>query len=425
MMRSLLGSSFIWGMLLLLTFNIWLWKEKPLTQVDPESLPAAHTWVWWAAQEFLEQKEPSDVVLLGSSLVMHPVSRLDADYLNKDLDYVHHHSSKYLADGLATTLKRNCVGAGLPRPNRGHVCDEGGVTPPLQCFNFALPGGMVSDDYIVYRSLFTNERKPKVIVLGLSLRDFIDNGVHCAAATPAFRYLNRFCNVDDIVDISMPQIFQRFDYWQGKAIYLWGKKLDLQVLLAESTKRLCGPFATQIFYPSALNSLDLTRNLPSNARAEVEEGMFIVKSHQPYSFEDNSSEYRKRYRQGNESLFANQTKFLERLLDLAKKDNVKVILVNMPLTKANLALMPPNYYQRYVQLLQNCSQKWQTGFVDLNAQDKFQVTDFYDTSHMNGDGGKKLVDSLIEAISNNQEIAFALQRKDPQGAQLAGHGHSL
>lgn len=389
--------------MLLLAGNIWLWQEKPLAKVDPESLPAAHTWVWWAAQEFLDQKKPQDVVLLGSSLVMHPVSRLDADYLNKDLDYVHHHTSQYLADGLSQNLKNE----------------------PLACFNFALPGGMVSDDYIVYRSLFTGERKPKVIVLGLSLRDFIDNGVHCAAATPAFRYLNRFCNVDDIVDISMPQLFQRFDYWQGKTIYLWGKKLDLQVLLAENTKRTLGPTAAKVFYPSALNSLDLTRNLPSNARAEVEEGMFIVKSHQPYSFEDNSDEYRKRYRQGNESLFAIQTKFLEKLLDLAKKDEVKVILVNMPLTKANRALMPANYYERYVQLLQNCSQKWHIGFVDLNAQNKFNVKDFYDTSHMNGDGGKKLVDALIESITSDPQIASTLQRHDPNSAQLAAQGHSL
>src|SRR5262249_36315394 len=84
-----------------LVINQCLLCWQPLVAVDPESLPAAHTWVWWATREFMDKKQSPDVVLLGSSLLMHPVSRLDADYLNRDLDYVHHHRSVYIEAAMA------------------------------------------------------------------------------------------------------------------------------------------------------------------------------------------------------------------------------------------------------------------------------------------------------------------------------------
>ena len=172
-----------------------------------------------------------------------------------------------------------------------------------------------------------------------------------------------------------------------------------------------------------INALDPERNLPSNLRAEVEEGMFIVKSHQAASFEDNSSEYIKRYRNGNSSLFAIQTKFLDKLLTLAQSRNIKVVIVNMPLTPRNMSLMPPGYYQKYVATLSNETSKFGCLMVNLNDPSKFTKFDFYDTSHMNGQGGKKLADAIIGELSSNQALATALLDGHNQ-SQLASHGHT-
>jgi hypothetical protein len=364
-------SPLILAIALLIALNACLAYAQPLAKIDPESLPAARTWVWWATKEYLSAQPPPSIVLLGSSLVMHSISRLDADYLNHDLDYVHHHSSQYLEDKLGT-----------------------------KCFNFSLPGGMMSDDYIVARALFKGKRKPKEVVLGLSLRDFIDNGVHCAGTTPAFRYLQRYTDIDDLIGISMPQIWQRLDYYLGKYIYLWGKKLELQVWLSQITNQLLHPLAAKISVPSKLGDLDLERNLPVNLRSEVEEGMFIVKSHQPYSFDDNTGEYKKRYRSANPSLFKIQTKFLEMLLQYCNSNGIKVVVVNMPVTQQNLTLMPAGSYDLYLNALQNASQQAHCKFADLNATGKFTSTDFYDTSHMNGTGGKKFADALMRELSS-------------------------
>ncbi|MBI4534389.1 MAG: DUF1574 family protein [Candidatus Melainabacteria bacterium] len=400
---SVITSHISLAVVFLLLLNGLLLATRPLATVDPESLPAAHTWVWWAMHEYREQKSPPKIVVLGSSLVMHPVSRLDADVLNKDLDYVHHHRSVYMEQVLSQRL-------GL------------GGAP---CFNFSLPGAMVSDDYIVARALVSLKRQPQVIILALSLRDFIDNGVRCAGGTPAFRYLKRFTSIDDIVALAMPQIWQRFDYFFGKTVYLWGKKLDIQVVLAQALKERLGPVAQHVCSESLLNTLDLSKNMPSNLRSEVEEGMFIVKTHQPYSYEDNSKEYRKRYRTANEQLFAVQSMFLDKLLLLCKNCGIEVVIVNMPLTAANMTLMPKGSYDKYIAYLEQAAARWQCPLVDLNHGAQFVTEDFYDTSHMNARGGKKFVDALVRKILSVRTLVVTLQRPSSSSRQLARDGQSL
>lgn len=385
------------GAVLLTLVNSLLLFMSPLSKVDPDSLPAAHTWVWWATEEFLSQTRAPDVVLLGSSLLMHPVSREDANFLGHDIDYVKHHRSNYLE----------------------HLLQQRGA-PEVTCYNFALPGGMVSDDYMLTRALLV-KRKPAVIVLGLSLRDFIDNGVHCAGATPAFKYLRRYTSIDDIADISMPQIWQKFDYVFGKAVYLWGKKLDLQVVLAEQTKQKLGPLYSKWFAPSALAAADPARNQPSNLRAEVEEGMMIVKHDQPYSYEDNSNEYKKRYRSPNERGCAVQSFFFDKLLQLANQTGIKVLIVNMPLTDVNHKLMPPGSYEHYLALLKDESARYNCTFVNLDDGHSFQRKDYYDTAHMNADGGKVLLHMLADDLTNTKPLFAALQQSSRSAVASQGH----
>ena len=104
---------------LLVLINSWLCLTQPFANVDPAMLPATHTWTWWATQEYLHNQPAPPVVLVGSSLFMHSVSRQDADFLNQDFDYVHHHYSAYLSQQLQSRFQLEKA--------------------PL-CFNFSLPG---------------------------------------------------------------------------------------------------------------------------------------------------------------------------------------------------------------------------------------------------------------------------------------------
>jgi hypothetical protein len=363
------------GILFLLLINVACLIAQPFAKVDPNLLPATHTWTWWATQEYLAQRPAPPVAILGSSLLMHSISRQDADYLNQDLDYVHHHRSIYFEDRLKERF---------------------GIGKDLACFNFALPGDLVSDDYMIARALFRGEHKPRYVILGLSLRDFIDNAVNTPGTTPPFRYLKRFTDIDDIADLALPKFWQRIDYRFGKLFYPWDRKLDLQVILDQTTKKWFTPVMAALSTPSLLNSLDYRKHVPSDLHSEVEEGMAIVKAHQPYSFDANYADYRRRCGSPNPEMFKIQTIFLEKLVDLCKREKMQLIIVNMPLTKENVDMMPTGSYSHYLAVLKETAQKGALPFVDLNQREIFAHSDFYDTAHMNSSGGKKLLNQLAQ-----------------------------
>ncbi len=379
--KPLASSCALLAIIVAVMINQMLVIWHPLSDVDPESLPAAHTWVWWATREFMDKKETPDLVLLGSSLLMHPVSRLDADFLNRDLDYVRHHRSVYMEVALARRF-------GLRSP---------------YCFNFALPGGMVSDDYMVTRALLRGQRKPRLIVLALCPRDFMDNGIRWCGGTPAFRYLRRFVDIDDLVELAMPQIWQRFEYLLAKGFYLFDKRLDLQVICAETAKRESGEMLGNVLGADA--SADVcSLPTPPDTRSEVEAGMFIVKAHQERSFADNSAEYKKRYRAANEKIFSIQATFLKKLLTLSKQNGIGVVIVNMPVTAANMQLLPKGTYEAYISVVRDESGRHGSTFIDLNQDHRFEPDDFYDTIHMNAAGGKKFADAILSGIADDRSL---------------------
>jgi hypothetical protein len=387
--QTIWSSTVLLGFILFITFNVFLIRLNPLASIDPESLPSVHSWVWWATQEYLREKKAPDIVLLGTSLLMHPISRVDADYLNKDLDYVLNHHARYLESVIS---KR--------------ISPDG--SDPISCYNYALPGGFVSDYYLITRTMLQPPRKPNVVVVDLCLRDFIDNLVVCPGASPAYQYLSRFDPFDDIVDLTLPKLWERWDYLLGKYVYLWKKKPDLQMLLAHESSTIFNPINDLYCAQSPLDKLEFTRRLPGQ-KSEVAVGDWITHPHPPEVFLDNSDEYRKRYAQPNLEFFNSQKIFLDKLLELCNKNQIKVILVNMPVTPMNIALMPPGSYDHYTQMIRAEKNKWQCAYLDLNASGKFGYTNFIDTVHLDGTGGKKFVEMLVDKMFSDPQLSQALK----------------
>ena len=346
---------------------------NPLGTCAPEQLPSAHSWIWWTTKDFLAQSPPPSVVLLGSSLLLNPIQEEEADYLNKDVDTVTTHYSLYLKSRLSNYNLNN-----------------------WRCFNFAVPGSLVSDNYMVLRSLI-NRRKPKLIVLALALRDFIDNEVPCAAATPTYKYLSRFTDTSDLTELTMPNIWQRFEYLLNNHIYLLGKKLDLQSSASQAASSAYELDWNKQCSNCLLNAFDMSCYIPG-FRSEVERGVWIARPHQNQAFQDNSSEYKRRYRSSNKNLFQCQKLFLLKFCQLARASKIPVVIVNMPVTAQHLKLMPNNAYANYIETLRLVSAQYSTPLLDLNSLHEFKDEDFADSCHMRASGGKKLLNLLGAAI---------------------------
>jgi hypothetical protein len=397
-LSSFAGTKFGCALALVLILNSILSFAFPSLRVSASDLPSAHTWEWWRTRSFLKHEKSPDVVLLGSSLMMIPVSVLDADYLNKDLDAVYHDHSVYLENALSSS------------------------SSAPSCFNFAIPGGMISDDYMIFRALLHDKHRPKLIVLGLTLRDFIESHVTCAAVTPSFKYFKHFFNIDDIAELSMPEFWQRLDYWQSKLVFMVGERLDLQVTFAQELQSICNAWlgAGALAKSPVMESTQLTANIAHNLKTEAERGDFMLRANQVYPYEDNSIEYKKRFNNPNQKLFNAEASFLHRFLAEAREQGVKVLLVNMPLTQTNMTLMPQGFYGKYFSIAQREAVQANADFLDLNTGTKFGVSDFRDTAHMNSSGGRKLLDAVAASIEHSPDLAAALSNCGGSASARAG-----
>lgn len=400
--QSVWRSRFLWATIFLLVVDVALLVANPFGKVDPGKLPSPHSWEWWRTQSYLSAPKAPDVVLLGSSLVMIPTPMLDADYLNKSFDCVHHDHSIYMQDRLADLLG--------PKD--------------LSCINFGLPGGMISDDYMVARYLLNNERKPKVVVLGITLRDFIEHHVQYPATSHPYRYFSQFMDVADIVDIAMPQVWQRADYLWGTNFVLWGKRLQMQAIADEASKNAIAPLQSKQVAVNPVTDAERNKTLAAKLKAIAEEGEFMMEPHKLTLFEDNTNEYRSRFRGDKSELFNAESQFLARLLKLLRDRNIEVLVANMPLMPANMSVMPPGMYDKYMAITKKLVTENNCKFLDLNDPTKFVLSDFRDTAHMNGNGGKKFIDSVDMAILQDPALRKALTNGEQQ-TSLAGRDSAI
>lgn len=397
LLNVLFRSTTFYALLILVAANAIISVVRPFDKVDPEALPAAKSWVYWATQEFLQNKEHPQVVLTGSSLMMNPTWLQEAAHLNKDVDIVANHRTTYLE----SVIKKSLPGFSA------------------QCYNFGLPGSMMSDDYMVVRALLKGDRKPGIVVIGLGPRDLMDCRFNCAASSKHFQYLERYSDTHDIIDLTMPQFWQRINFVVKEFDYFVGKKWNMQVAAGETARQFFQPLISAI---TKEGPLELSNE--ANYRLEIAKGVWIAKpSAASYFFLDNTSEWKRRHRKTNDFLFNNQKQFLELALQTCRKEGIEPLLVNMPMLEVSKNTMHPDIYPRHMQLLKEMSQKYHCVMVDTNTLATFVTEDFTDTCHMDASGGKKLLDIIGNAIASNSQLASRLAA--PSATKVAGRNGAM
>jgi hypothetical protein len=365
------------GVVLLINFVFAYFN--PFGKTTLSDLPKDHSWISWTTTDFVNQPVTPDIVYLGSSLLLHPLTMLDAHHLNKTVDYVDYHRSVYTEDRLGERM---------------------GVRKPV-AFNFAMPGGMISDDWIITEAMVNSGKKPKVIVLGTCARDFMDCKVRCPGVMPTFKYLSKAIDMQPVLDLALPNLTDRTDFVIGKIAYLWDVKPAVQELLRSKTRDVlssCGiTNGAPRFTPAQLDEL-----LTADMSAELERGMMVEEPDKERPFADNTAEYLQRYKHRHEKLFAAERQFFERLLATARANDIKVIVVNMPLTSLNVKLMPPGTYDEYLETVQTLAHKYGAVFENFNDDTRFPSSLFYDTVHMNSVGGRRFVDALVDVMLSDK-----------------------
>lgn len=386
-----------------LMLNLLFFSLNPFGNVDPDALPVARNWVWWATHEFVESKKTPDLVVLGSSVVMHPLWHHEADFRQQTVDLVADHESKFLEN----------------------VIEKNTGIKGLYCYNFGLPGSMASDDYMVVKALFKPEKKPKMVIIGICPRDMVDNRFNCAGSSKHFQYLSRFTQTKHLLDLSMPQWWQRVGYLAGESIYFSSKAQASQVVASETIRNIFQPL-TKFLPPSPLDRKSEEDKRFAMYQNLVEKGFWIAKPNAPFMFMEDTADLKKRFKTPNDPLFANQRSWLDLCLADCSKQGIKVALVNMPNTDIAKSVMPEGVYQRHVNCLKELAARWDCLYVDADLPDYYGKKDFTDWCHLSADGGKKAFELIGKEISRDQKLVACLSEQgQKQIAQKSAAGKEL
>ena len=354
--------------------------------------PMYGTWTWWMARGFVAD-EPAPIAVLGSSQMNAPAWAADATLLQRGVDCLLHRQILTLGQEI-----ERCLGA----------------ERRLAVANCAVQGGMASDYYMIERCLLRDERCPRLVVIGVSPRDFIDNKLPCASSTEVFRYFSRFVDPGELAALAYTDPLGRLFGWLE-----WNlNELPLRRLNAVVQSRLSdgnGELQNRRGINRPNNEL---LSAIYNDQQKVRVGQLVVPANMSPVFVDNSCEYTGRYRNPSPPSLPIQYAFFDQLLADLHDKGIAVLVVGMPTTKRNRTLLPAAFWTSYENRLQQmCSAKG-ASFVDLSGSVDFLQADYVDTVHLNDKGGRKLFVKIAELIASDQRLATTLANR---GTRIAGN----
>ncbi|OPZ90583.1 MAG: hypothetical protein BWY75_00674 [bacterium ADurb.Bin425] len=386
-------SRFLAGLSIFAALSLGL-QFLSIEKLKPSDFPV-RTWTTWAISEFFAQPaQPKDVVFLGSSLMLVPLDGTDADFLGKQIDASQHHRSIYFEDAFKKASGKS-----------------------VSTYNFALPGEMPSDAYLITDFLLKEKRAPKVLVYGVGPRDFMDNLLPSPAATDPYKYLSRFGDLSGHADLLMSDWQERLNWELARLCYVYGNHGQIALDAARSLRPLIDKVAPRPANLSEVDRIAFRRKvLPDYLPFEVNPQECFFRPTDPANrpgFMDNIQEYRKRYKTLKMSTFTAQMRFLKDLIAIANERGTHVVLVAMPITQVNRELLPDASWNLYKsELAKLAAQSQSVTFKDLHAEGKgkFALSDFQDTVHLHSGGGAKLLSEIAQIMANDPVSRKALEK---------------
>lgn len=328
-------------------------------------VPLRHTWGWWLSKLYLEQTEAPDIVIFGSSLVGSVHASIDAQVSQKLTDVVTHRRANYFELQLKDYLGKK-----------------------LSVFSLASPGEMVSDAYMITKTLFTKGKTPKLVVAAIAPRDFVDSTLPYPGVTEQFKFFSNYVNVDSRIEAAAYP-----EFWSRMGAEL--DKLSLKKLGRIITKR---------------NNEQAGTDFDSLETLRVEPGKSVVPANARPPWVDNSKEYIERFRNPDNANYRSEMRFFKQwIADLRSKD-IAVMVVCMPTLEMNRKLLPESFWKEFRTELSQVCKTNNADWYDMSDCGLFVQSDFLDTVHMGAYGGVKLFPVLAQRIQLVPKLRDRLSR---------------
>ena len=119
-------------------------------------------------------------------------------------------------------------------------------------------------------------------------------------------------------------------------------------------------------------------------------------------------EYAWRYKNIDEKYLTYQMECFRQNIQFCRRQGYSVLVVNLPLSRDNLGLLPQGFYRRYRETLQTLVQRSDARFADLSDM-VLSRNDFTDCAHLSPPGGKKVfseIEPLVLRLQKPQLTSF-------------------
>lgn len=337
-----------------------------LLQAKEESaqkLPLRHTWGWWLAKLFQEEKGAPDVVIFGSSLVGSAHTSVDAQMNQKLTDVVTHRRLNYLEYQL-----------------KGHLGKE------ISVFSLACPGEMISDAYMITKALFNQAKQPKLVIAAIAPRDFVDSTLPYPGVTDQFKFFSNYVPLTRAVETAAYP-----DFWSRMGVEL--EKLPLKKFGKNITARAKEKTSGDFDQSESLRVEAWKSVVPANARPP---------------WVDNSKEYIERFRYPDNANYKAEMHFFKEWITDLRSRNIEVMVVCMPTTEMNRRLLSEKFWKNFRSDVTSVCTENGADFMDLSDSGLFQPADYLDTVHLSAYGAIKLFPVMAERVKLVPHLANSL-----------------
>lgn len=323
---------------------------------------------------FFDSNTRPQLLVLGSSLPMEAIARYDAEYTGsfdeKNLDAVRKYTGASYLEHL--------------------IAEKNGTS--MTAFNLTCVACMASDAELILRRVIEAGRAPQIVIFGIGPRDFIDNIVPAVGKTPVCRLLTNRITLPEIISQVRP-LDETRDLLMGQLVYLYKVRGDYKTMLT-------GWACDLLSHPADLyESNQMAKIEKQQIQTELPETAVsspIKPSAKRSQFAD-LPEWKERYLPANFERFEKEKASFENMLATCKKNGIRMIVVNMPLTNENKKLIPDKLYARYQNEICKLPAQFGDELIDLDSNKAFQLSDFYDSAHVNSQGGKKVQDLMVSS----------------------------
>lgn len=376
-------SAALTAFLLFCAVNAWLIFKHPL--FSPAYDFPYHGWTFWTVNTMRNcDASRVNVALLGSSLMVVAMSETDASLQGKPLDLCFYRKAEYLDKRLSDTFAHR-----------------------YSTMNLSAPGQIPSDAYLTLKTALAHGIKPGALIYGLAPRDFIDGTMQNAYDTEPFQYLSHVCDFQECANDLYVDPFAKLDFFLKKCFYLYKQSSDITLAFHEHAwnvmrQELSHQFGGQVMTAS------VKTYLPNYQVFDMWPGTMVAQPRRSDAPVDNTKEYKDRYKHPDLATYKRQMGFLERLIALCQKNDIDVVLVNMPVTQKNLDLLDPKWHDRYMKDLSQLAMRHNTAYLDECKLNQYTPSDFHDIVHLSGNGGRKFIDYLMTSLKTHPDSTAAL-----------------